>query len=108
MNSLPARRKPRLPLKEGNIIHTFSKTALHPRPPPSAQHNSNHHQVCGKTRNCGPYQEKKQSADSDMTQMLELADDGFKTVIVNTRKERKDFNGQITGGEFQQRNGNSN
>ena len=43
-----------------------------------------------------------------MTQMLELADDGFKTVIVNTRKERKDFNGQITGGEFQQRNGNSN
>lgn len=31
-------------------------------------------------------QEKKQSADSDVTQVLELAD-ALKTVIINTRKK---------------------
>ena len=32
-------------------------------------------------------QEKKQSADSDVTQVLELAGDALKTLITNTRKK---------------------
>ena len=38
-------------------------------------------------------QEERRSAGSDVTQVVESADGGLKTVIINTRK---DFNKQIS------------